>query len=59
MQENTAAPAAETEEQSLSELMQIRRQKLADLKAEGKDPFARTTFDRTAYACLLYTSRCV
>lgn len=50
MQENTAAPAAETEEQSLSELMQIRRQKLADLKAEGKDPFARTTFDRTAYA---------
>lgn len=32
-----------------SELLQIRRDKLAALKAEGNDPFAITVFDRTAY----------
>ncbi|MBQ7900698.1 MAG: lysine--tRNA ligase [Clostridia bacterium] len=34
-------------EQSLSELLQIRRDKLADLVNEGCDPFAVTKYDRT------------
>lgn len=37
------------EDQILSEQRMIRRQKLADLKTAGKDPFAITTFERTAY----------
>ncbi|WRS27434.1 lysine--tRNA ligase [Oscillospiraceae bacterium MB08-C2-2] len=41
-----------TEEQQapLSELLQIRQDKLAQLKADGNDPFTLTTYDRTAYA---------
>ena len=38
-----------TQEPELSELLQIRRDKLAALKAEGRDPFAVTLFERTAY----------
>ena len=34
-------------EQSLSELLQIRRDKLTDLINEGRDPFAVTKYDRT------------
>lgn len=49
-QENINQQAQESnEEQILSEQRMIRRQKLADLKAAGKDPFAITTFERTAY----------
>lgn len=33
----------------LSELLQIRRDKLAALQAEGNNPFAITVFERTAY----------
>ncbi len=42
-------PQANEQEQDLSEILRIRRQKLTDLKAEDKNPFAITTFARTAY----------
>jgi len=35
---------------ALSELLQIRRDKLTALKEQGSNPFAATSFDRTAYA---------
>ncbi len=37
-------------EQELSELLQIRRDKLTNLQQEGRDPFRQTKFDRTAMA---------
>jgi lysyl-tRNA synthetase class 2 len=36
--------------QELSEILQIRRDKLAALQQEGRDPFAITVFSRDAYA---------
>ena len=36
--------------EDLSEILQIRRDKLARLQQEGKDPFALTRFERTAHA---------
>ncbi|MBR5244957.1 MAG: lysine--tRNA ligase [Clostridia bacterium] len=44
---NTVMPEAESEE-NLSEILQIRRDKLAALQAEGRDPFAQVRFDRTS-----------
>ncbi len=41
---------AEQPEQSLSELLQIRRDKLAKLQEDGRDPFQITKFSRTAYS---------
>ncbi len=38
------------EGQSLSEILQIRRDRLATLKAKGKNPFEVTSYTRTAYA---------
>lgn len=38
------------EEQKLSEVLQVRRDKLEALKAEGKNPFRITTYERTATA---------
>jgi len=38
------------EEQDISELLQVRRDKLAALREEGRDPYALTTYDRDAYA---------
>lgn len=35
------------EEQELSQLLQVRRDKLSELQAEGSDPFQITKFDRT------------
>ena len=35
------------EEQSLSEILQVRRDKLSELVAEGRDPFTITKFDRS------------
>ena len=32
-------------EQELSEVLQIRREKLANLRAEGNDPFVKTKYD--------------
>ena len=40
---NTTAPAD-------SEQVQVRRQKLADLRAAGSDPFAITKFPQDAYS---------
>ena len=37
----------QTEELDMNHLMQIRREKLAELQAEGKDPFEITKFNRT------------
>ena len=39
-----------SEEQELSELLQIRLDKLKKLQEEGKDPFQVTKFDRTDYS---------
>ena len=39
-----------SEEQDLSEILQIRRDKLAKLCEEGRDPFQITKFTRTAYS---------
>ncbi len=48
MSENRQQPAQQ--ELSLNEILQIRRDKLAQLQQEGKDPFTITKFDVTAYA---------
>lgn len=45
--ENQVTPAAE---ESMSELLRIRRDKLADLQQQGRDPFAITTAQQTAHA---------
>lgn len=39
----------ENAEEQLQEQQRIRRERLAKLVAQGKDPFAITRFDRTAY----------
>ena len=36
--------------EDLSEILQIRRDKLAKLQQEGRDPFALTRFERTAHS---------
>ena len=38
------------EEQELSEILQIRRDKLAELQQEGRDPFCQTRFLRSAWS---------
>ncbi len=38
----------EAEEKELSEILQIRREKLSALQADGRDPFLTTVFGRTA-----------
>ena len=47
MAEDTTLPTAE---ETLSDQLRIRRQKLAELKEAGKDPFEITKFDVTAFA---------
>ena len=37
----------QTQEQELSEILQVRRDKLSELVAEGRDPFTITKFDRS------------
>ena len=37
--------------QELSEILQVRRDKLAALREEGRDPFRQTRFARSAYSC--------
>lgn len=44
------ADFAPAPEQDLSEILKVRRDKLAALQAEGRDPFVITKFDRTAYS---------
>ena len=48
-QTNNRQPAEEPALE-LSEILKIRRDKLDALKADGKNPFEKTSFDRTAYA---------
>ncbi len=45
IKKNEAAP-----EQELSEILQIRRDKLKNLQEEGRDPFQKTRFVRSAYS---------
>ena len=47
MSEETRSPQPET--QDLSEILRIRRDKLAKLQQEGRDPFTITRFDRTGF----------
>ena len=49
MSENKTNETAATE-QELSELLQIRRDKLRTLQEEGRDPFTQTRFARSAYS---------
>ena len=44
---NNNAPQTEV---NLGDLLAVRRQKLADLQAEGKDPFVITKFDVTHHS---------
>ena len=46
---NGANPAAEITEQELTELLQIRRDKLTALREAGTDPFAVTRYEVTAH----------
>ncbi len=48
MSENMEQAVVTTEE--LNEIVKVRHDKLAALKAEGKDPFVKTKFDFDAYA---------
>lgn len=51
MQENlNNNPQTEEVEVNMSELLKIRRDKLADLQNSNNDPFKITTYDRTCYA---------
>ena len=47
---NNNSPQGEV---NLGDLLAVRRQKLADLQAEGKDPFVITKFDTTEYKAKL------
>ena len=49
MTNETNTPAA-APEQDLSELLQIRRDKLKTLQDEGRNPFEQTRFVRTAWS---------
>src|SRR5574344_1720284 len=47
MQENNQIENQEIEEVDMNHLMKVRREKLDNVKKEGKDPFEITRFDRT------------
>lgn len=49
MSDKTKEPV-EQEQQDISELLQIRRDKLTALQQAGKDPFEITVCDRNAFA---------
>ena len=49
MQENNR-PNVAVEEQDLSEILRIRREKLENLVNAGKNPFEKVRYDRTAYS---------
>ena len=38
------------QEQDLNQLLKVRREKLADLQANGKDPFQITKFNQTHHS---------
>ena len=41
--------AGQNQEQDLNQLLKVRREKLAQLQAEGRDPFQITKYDVTAH----------
>ena len=47
---------SEANSQELSEVMQIRRDKLQSLRDEGRDPFEITKFSRTAYSADIHAN---
>ncbi|MDL2233715.1 lysine--tRNA ligase [Ruminococcaceae bacterium OttesenSCG-928-L11] len=49
MDEQNGQAQAAQEQPELSEILQIRRDKLTELKREGNNPFELTTYERTAY----------
>ena len=44
------ADQKKTQEQDLGQLLKVRREKLAALQAEGKDPFQITKYDVTHHS---------
>lgn len=48
--QTTPETASEETAEDLSEIRQIRRDKLAKLREEGRDPFQETKYERTAYS---------
>ena len=40
----------QAQEPDLNQLRKVRREKLADLQANGKDPFAITSYDQTHHS---------
>ena len=46
-QETERAPSQEQSAEELREILQIRRNKLSQLQAEGRDPFREVRYDRT------------
>ena len=47
---NVAEQEKKVQEPDLNQLRKVRREKLADLQANGKDPFLITKYDVTAHA---------
>ena len=47
---NTPELSEEEQAEALSEQVRIRREKLENLRKEGKDPFKITTYDVSAYS---------
>lgn len=50
MSEETKAVSSQKESQDINQLLKIRRDKLADLQANGKDPFQITKYDVTHHS---------
>ena len=48
--ENQNQQAAQSSEEELSEVLRVRREKLAALQEAGNDPFQQTRYERTHYA---------
>ncbi len=47
---NTQKPAGAPQQQDVNELLRVRREKLAQLQADGKDPFRVTKYDVTHHS---------
>lgn len=50
MENNNTEVKAELSTEELSEVLQVRRDKLANLQAMGRDPFKESRYDRTHYS---------
>ena len=47
MSDNNTEAVNTAEEKALTDVLRVRREKLAELQAAGKDPFQITKYDRT------------